>query len=348
MRVLVTGGAGYIGSVLLGRLLDHGHFVRVIDRLTYGGESLLGVFGHPNFELVKADLRDEERVLSSLERIECVVHLAAIVGEPLCAKMPDQARAINFEATRFLVDSCKKNGIQRFLFASTCSNYGARENEAYATEDTEVEAVSLYAETKISAERYILGARTDDFHPCVLRFATVYGLSPRMRFDLLVQEFVRDAVVHKKLAIYRPLFWRPLVHVRDVAEAVLTAVEAGFDKVSGKIYNVGGENFRKIEIGRLITALYPDISVLEVQGKEDPRNYRVSFELISSALGFQIKKDLRSGLLELKRAIDTGIISNPADAKYGNVYYDIEKLTESRGTNEVQLSGKPVSIQEAK
>jgi len=330
MRVLVTGGAGYIGSILTNRLLGEGHLVRVIDRLTYGGDSLLGAFGHPNFEFIKADIRDEKALISSLRSIDCVVHLAAIVGEPLCSKTPDEARSVNLDATKILVDLCKESGVHTFLFASTCSNYGARSDETPVNEDTTLEAASLYAETKISAEQYVLKARTGGFHPCVMRFATVYGLSPRMRFDLLVHEFIRDAVVGKKLAIYRPLFWRPLVHIRDVADGVATIAQATTNRISGKTYNVGGENFRKIQIGKLISEFYPSVEIVEVEGKEDPRNYRVSFDRISSVLGFRSKRDLRSGLSEIKRAIDGGVITNPLDPKYGNVYYNVEELTRKK------------------
>jgi len=326
----VTGGAGYIGSILVNRLLGEGHHVRVIDRLDHGGDSLLGALGHPNFEFIKADIRNEKALVSSLRNIDCIVHLAAIVGEPLCSKTPEEAKSVNLDATRTLVDSSKESGVHSFLFASTCSNYGARSDEAPVNEDTALEAASLYAETKINAEQYVLKAKTSDFHPCVMRFATVYGLSPRMRFDLLVHEFIRDAVVSKKLAIYRPSFWRPLVHIRDVADAVNTIAQATTDRVSGRTYNVGGENFRKIQIGRLISEFYPAIEIVEVEGKEDPRNYRVSFDRLSSVLGFRSNRDLRSGISEVKRAIDGGVVTDPLDPKYGNVYYNVEELARKR------------------
>ena len=216
---LVTGGAGYVGSVLVADLLDRGRRVRVLDSLAVGdGSSLLPLWGRDGFEFVKGDVRDPAARATALQGVVEVVHLAAIVGDPACARDPEAATAVNLEASRALVDEALDAGASRFVFASTCSNYGKLEDpSAYATEDWELRPVSLYAETKVAAELDILARSSERASTTCLRFATVYGPSPRMRFSLTVNEFARDAVRTGELVVYGEQFWRPYVHVRDAA-----------------------------------------------------------------------------------------------------------------------------------
>jgi nucleoside-diphosphate-sugar epimerase len=323
MRVLVTGGAGYIGSVLTIRLLQAGHAVRVLDTLMFGGESLLGVCDHPHFEFFRGDVRDEGKAAQALEGIDAVVHLAAIVGEPACNKDPELARTINFGATVSLVDQAKRLGVSRFIFTSTCSNYGVSDVSALADEDIALNPISLYAETKVAAEKYVVGAANSSFCTCVLRLATAYGLSPRMRFDLLLNELVRDAVSKKWVVLYGPGSWRPFAHVRDISRAFVTALEAPRDVVSGSTFNVGAdsENYQKRQLAGLIAQHIPQADIEVTERKSDPRDYRVAFGKISRVLGFKTTKTVEDGILEIRDAIVAGIIKEPFDPKYDNVSF---------------------------
>ena len=321
MRILITGGAGYIGSVLTTHLLQAGHQVRVLDALMFGGESLLGVYNNPGFEFLRGDVRDTDLVADALDGIDAVVHLAAVVGEPACNKFPELARTTNLEATMRLVDQAKEMGVSKFVFTSTCSNYGISDTSVLADEEAPLNPVSLYAETKVEAEKYVTGAADDRFCACILRLATVYGLSPRMRFDLLVNELVRDAVSNKWVVIYGPDSWRPFVHVKDVARAFEAVLEAPADKISGSTFNVGSDsgNCQKRQLAELIRKHIPYADIEIMERKRDPRNYRVSFGRILRVLGFKTSKTIEDGIVEIRDAIVKGIISEPFDPKYDNV-----------------------------
>ena len=192
MRYLITGGAGYIGSVLTAELLGEGYYVKILDNLMHGGESLLPVLGHDRFEFMNGDVRNEEDLRGALTDVNNVVHLAAIVGDPASKKMPEETKEINLEATKRLVDLSKEKGIRRFIFFSTCSNYGTSDSDKLSDENTPLNPISLYAETKVEAEKYVLASVGSGFAPCVFRVSTVFGTSPRMRFDLTVNQFVLE------------------------------------------------------------------------------------------------------------------------------------------------------------
>jgi nucleoside-diphosphate-sugar epimerase len=321
MKVLVTGGAGYIGSVLTSHLLQVGHRVRVLDALMFGGESLLGVYDHSDFEFVRADVREAEEVAPALEGVDAVIHLAAIVGEPACRMYAELARTTNLDATISLVDQAKREGVSRFVFTSTCSNYGISDISILAGEEMPLNPISLYSETKVEAEKYVVGAADDTFCASVLRLATAYGLSPRMRFDLLVNELVRDAVSRKWVVLYGPESWRPFVHVKDVARAFETVLEAPGDVISGSTFNVGAdsENYQKVQLAELIKKHVPYADMEIMERKSDPRSYRVSFRKISEVLGFKTSRTVENGIVEISDAIATGVISEPFDPEYDNV-----------------------------
>ena len=322
MRVLVTGGAGYIGSVLVLELLRRGHHVRVLDSLRFGGESLLGAYGTCRFDLIRGDIRDEADLVRALgDGIDAVVHLAAIVGDPACSREPEEARSVNYEATCRLVDLCRSRGVTRFIFSSTCSNYGISDPACAATEESPLNPVSLYAETKVEAERYVLRAADEAFHPTVLRLATVFGISPRMRFDLLVNEFTRDALLLQKLVVYGERFWRPYIHVSDVAEVIITALSAPVSSVSGQVFNVGSdtENYQKRQLVALVCEQIPDTQVEVVPGGKDPRSYRVSFEKLRRVLGFRPRWRVVDGIAQVRRALEEGVFGDPFASRYRNV-----------------------------
>jgi nucleoside-diphosphate-sugar epimerase len=322
MLTLVTGGAGYLGSVLCERLLRSGHEVRAFDALQHGGRSLLGLVGREGFSFVRGDLRDAEAMRAALRGVDAVVHLAAIVGDPACAKEPELARAINLEASLALFEAARGAGATRFVFASTCSNYGKMvDTSVLATESHELRPVSLYAETKVGVEKVLFAAPAQPVAATVLRLSTLYGLSPRMRFDLTVNEFVKELVVHKKLVVFGEQFWRPYVHVVDAARAFQAVLEAPAERVAGQVFNVGDtrENYRKADLLELMAERIPGADVQRVHKTEDPRDYRVSFERIRERLGFAVTKRVPDGIDEIADALESGLVGDPSDATFYNV-----------------------------
>ena len=317
--VLVTGGAGYVGSVVVEELLERGFEVRCLDALRHGNKaSVEALAGRERFSFVAADLRDPAARSAALEGAWGVVHLAAIVGDPACSREPELAREVNLEATRALLADAESAGVRRFLFASTCSNYGRIDSSAFATEELPLNPISLYAETKVEAELEVLDRASSTFATTCLRLATVFGVSPRMRFDLTVNEFTRDALVGRHLVIYGEQFWRPYVHVRDAARAVRLALEAPAERVAGAVFNVGStnENYRKLDLAEMLTERFPETVVEFVERREDPRDYRVSFDKVRDGLGFVPDSSVPKGIDEVAGLLQSGAVADP----YADVY----------------------------
>ncbi len=319
-RVLVTGGAGYVGGAVVPRLLAAGYAVRVLDWLRLSGESLLPVWAAPGFELMRGDVTvgaDRQRALAG---VDAIVHLAAIVGDPACKQEPELARAVTLEATRALVDEARRHGVGEFIFVSTCSNYGVSQADTLATESSPLNPVSLYAETKVEAERYLLQFAGSDFCPTGLRLATVYGVAPRMRFDLTVNEFTRDAALGRKLVVFAEKLWRPYVHVQDVAAAITLMLQAPRDRRCGQVFNVGrtSENYQKLKLCQLLQERVPALEVEYVDKGNDPRSYRVSFERIGAEMGFRPSFLVPDGMDEILQLVRAGVISNPDAAQWRN------------------------------
>jgi len=319
---LVTGGAGYVGSIVVDELLERGHRVRVLDSLLHGPvPSLLRVWGREDFEFVHGDVRDPDARRRALQNVENVVHLAAIVGDPACAREPEQARSVNQEGTTALLDDATAAGAERLVFASTCSNYGKMaDNSVHATEDFELRPVSLYAETKVAAELEVLSRSYNGLKTCCLRFATVYGASPRMRFDLTVNEFTRDVSLDRELVVFGEQFWRPYVHVRDAARSVVLALEAPTDVMSGQVFNVGmtSENYRKLDLVEMLRQRIPTLQVEFVHRDEDPRDYKVSFDKVRDRLGFQAGRSVVHGIDEVIALVRSGMVGDPDASVYRN------------------------------
>jgi nucleoside-diphosphate-sugar epimerase len=326
--ILVTGGAGYVGSGLLRVLLADGYRVVAVDKLSFGGESLLDIWDHPHFGFHKCDICDFEkldRVLEA-ERPHAVIHLAAIVGDPACKQQPELATRVNWEASRWLIDRCAALGIRRFVLASTCSNYGKMPDpDAYVDERSALAPVSLYAELKVRLERYLLEEmpRRSGFAPVALRFATVYGLSPRMRFDLTVNEFSKEIALGRRLVVFGERFWRPYCHVSDFARAFLAVLRAAEDKVAWRVYNVGdtAENYTKQMIVEELQRLDHDARIAYVEQVDDPRDYRVNCDLISRELGFSARRSVPQGIREVFEVVRQGVIADPDDQRYYNIPY---------------------------
>lgn len=319
--MLVTGGAGYVGSMLVRELLGRGVRVRALDSLLEkDGRSLLGCWSDPLFEFVRGDIRDGDIVARALDGVDAVVHLAAIVGDPACTRQPELAREVNFEATKNLLGAAQTCGVRRFVFASTCSNYGKLNGSAYATEEFELRPISLYAETKVAAELEVLDRSRPDFQTVCLRLATVYGASARMRFDLTVNEFTRDVVLGRPLIVYGEQFWRPYVHVGDAARALADVLEAGASDVAGEVFNVGDteENYRKFDLVGLLRERHAELEVEFVPQDDDPRDYRVSFDKIKARLGFNVTTRVPGGIDEVAEIVRSGAIADPDAPIYRN------------------------------
>ena len=325
-NILVTGGAGYVGSGLLRQLLRSDYRVVCADCLKFGGESIIDIWHEPNFRFFKTDINIPEeidRVLSAYEYV-AVVHLAAIVGDPACKRESELANQTNWEGSKRLLDKCMETGIPRFIFASTCSNYGKMaEAGSYVDENSALSPVSLYAELKVKFENYLLHEveKSKSFSPTALRFSTVYGLSPRMRFDLTVNEFTKELALGKELLIFGEQFWRPYCHVKDFSRAFQTVLAAPREKVAYQVFNVGAteENYTKQMIVEEITKQIPEARIKYVYKDEDPRDYRVNFDKIQKELGFEVSKTVPDGIREVKEVVRNGIIQDPEDQRYYNI-----------------------------
>lgn len=321
-RVLVTGGAGYIGSVLVRLLLKQNYKVCVLDNLLFGGESIVELVNEPNFEFIKGDVRDEEILKIALKDTNIVVNLAAIVGDPACAKEPELAKAINFEAVKTVYHLANKMGADRFIFASTCSNYGKMDDPTkFVDENSKLAPVSLYAETKVATETFLLGQpKENNCKPTCLRFSTVYGLSPRMRFDLTVNEFTKELALDRELVIFGEQFWRPYCHVTDLSRSVIAVIEAPENKVAFDVFNVGNtnENYTKKMLVEEIVKQLPNSKVKYVQRNDDPRDYKVSFKKIEDTIGFGITRTVPEEITQIIKVVREGFFKNPDDDRFRN------------------------------
>ncbi|MBC8085658.1 MAG: NAD(P)-dependent oxidoreductase [Phycisphaerae bacterium] len=322
MKIVVTGSAGYVGSTLCGELLARGHDVVGVDSLMHGGEAMLGFIANPKFTFVRGDLREESTISRAVEGADAVVHLAAIVGDPACKRDPDLARGVNYQASMSLINAAEKAGASRFVFASTCSNYGKMgEGEESVDESSPLTPLSVYAETKVSVEKHLLDNDwRKSFSPTVLRLSTVYGLSARPRFDLTVNEFAAELLLKGELTVFGEQFWRPYIHVRDVARGVIAVLEAPAEKVRGEVFNLGrnDQNYQKQTLVEIIQQRLPDVKITYVKQVSDPRDYRVRFEKIRSVLGFELEHTVESGIDEILAALRAGVIADTKNPHYSN------------------------------
>jgi nucleoside-diphosphate-sugar epimerase len=319
---LVTGGSGYIGALLVEELRDAGRQVRVLDSLLHRQDDIADEQERSGVEVIRADIRDSDARRRALSGADAVVHLAAIVGDPACAIDPPVSDEVNVQATRALVADANEAGVKKLVFASTCSNYGRMADpNVPITEEGELRPVSLYAEQKVGMEQLILNGGDGATEPTCLRFATVYGVGRRMRFDLTVNEFTRELWADRDLEVFGEQFWRPYIHVRDAARAVRTVLEAPSEKVAGKVFNAGrsGENYRKLDLVGEIGKQIERGKVSYVHRDEDPRDYKVSFDKIRAELGFETLMTVPDGIAEIVGALDAGAFGDPFDRRYRNI-----------------------------
>lgn len=307
--MLVTGAGGYLGCCVTSELLESGHTVAAVDSLIFGEEGIRCFYGGPRFEFTRADLSTmpPQRLVDLLAGCDAVVHLAAIVGEALCSQYPELAIASNREATKAIVAACKNSSVNRFIFASTCSNYGAQKQSSFVDETTEVSPTSLYSQTKIESEKLVFDGSTDCYEPSILRFATLCGISPMMRFDLLLNELVRDAFAHHTLKIVKPDAWRPFLNVRDAANAVSRFLEL---KDASGVFNVGldSNNTTKQDLATLISQKVGKVVVETVAGSSTERNYRVSFSKIRNTIDTTRWRSLGDNVAEVRDALGSGVV----------------------------------------
>lgn len=305
MKILVTGGAGYVGSVLVPELLKKGYEVRVLDNLMYGQTSLFAYFMEGNFKFIKGDVRDVQTVEKAVDGVDMIIHLAAIVGAPVCEKNPELAKSVNDGATKLLSSLLSKN--QQVIYSSTGSNYGAVIGQI-CTEETPLNPFSIYGVTKTEAEKYLM----ENNNTIAFRFATAFGVSPRMRLDLLINDFVYQAVVNKTLILFEKTFKRTFIHVGDMARSFIFGLK-NFDRMKGQIYNVGGEknNFSKEDVAlKIKEKIKFYLHFADIGEDQDKRNYIVSYKKINEA-GFKIKISVDEGINELIRAVPAMEYRNP-------------------------------------
>lgn len=332
-HVLITGGAGYIGSLLTSELLRAGFRVTVADSLLFGGESLLGFLHHPNFHFLKVDVTGPRALKDGLRgewpKPEAIVHLAAIVGFPACQAVGKQvAWRYNVEATQHVFEQAADLGSQRFVFGSTYSNYGLSPGGRPVTEESPLIPQSLYAETKVAAEQYLLAQKDGPVAPLIFRFATLYGISPRTRFDLIVNQFVLEAFLKRELIIYQRSYSRSFVHVRDVVHGIMLGLQAPEKKIRGQVYNLGtgNGNYTKDEIVGFVLKRMPEtvVEYKDLTFGGDMRDITVSFEKIKRQLGFETTLDVDDGVREILHALKTGLIRDPLDEHYRNAQFIVQ------------------------
>lgn len=318
-KVLVVGGAGYLGSILVRKLLERGYKVKILDALLYGEDGILDLKKDKNFEFVEGDMRNIHDVVDAISGVDAVIHLAALVGDPACKSTPREAIELNYFSTKLLAEICKYNQINRFLFASTCSVYGASTKEELLTEDSQLNPVSLYAEMKINSEKALLEMADSNFSPTILRMPTLFGVSPRIRFDLVINLLTAKAIVDKNITVFGGQQWRPFLHLEDAAEAYIRCLEAPVEKINGKIYNVGSEinNYKIIDIANIIKKIVPDANISIDESNPDKRNYKISFEKFKSTFNFEATKSIEYGVKEVLN-LEKDTLSDYKAKKYNN------------------------------
>jgi nucleoside-diphosphate-sugar epimerase len=320
-NVLVIGGAGYIGSALLPRLLDKGYNVRLLDLLLYGTDPIKEWLNHPHLEILRADFRQVEKVVQAMHGMDAVIHLGGLVGDSACALNEELTLEINLMATRMIAEVAKGSGVGRFIFTSTCSVYGA--NDQMLDERSELRPVSLYARSKIASEKVLQKLADDSFAPIILRLSTIYGLSGRPRFDLVINLLTAKAVVDHEITIFGGDQWRPFMHVDDAARAIASVLEAPLQIVRNHIFNVGSneQNYKISQVGEIIHGLVPGAAVVNKDDISDTRNYWVNSNKINQVLGFSPEWSVEQGVKQVIEAISSGKVSDYRDARYSNIKF---------------------------
>lgn len=324
-NILVVGGAGYLGSILTRKLLAQGFKVKVLDLLMFGIKPIKELLSEDNFKLIEGDMRNISTLTQVLTDVDAVINLAAIVGDPACKIKPEATIETNYLANKVLAEACKYHQINRFIYASSCSIYGAMEGNKELDEDSPLYPVSLYARSKIQAEEGILNLVDENFSPIILRMGTLYGYSPRMRFDLVVNTMTKTAVVNRKISVQGGgKQWRPLLHVEGAAETYIRCLAAPINKIKGEIFNVGSsrQNYQILRIAKIVNECIPEAKVVVEGETSDQRNYFVSFLKIQKTLKFRASNVIKKAVSRIKEAIERKEIKDVEDPKYYNQEYN--------------------------
>jgi nucleoside-diphosphate-sugar epimerase len=322
--IAITGAAGYIGSVVSQHFVSSGRPVLGLDCLLHGPRAVLPLMANPLFSFKRVDTTRSQDIEAVFRERQpwAVVHLAAIVGDPACRREPERAEIVNYGGSLAVAEAAENFGAHRFIFISTCNNYGiGSEHAELLTEEAELKPLSKYAETKVRAEETLLGrASRAGMSTTILRFSTAHGLSSRMRFDLTVNEFTRDAVMGGGVEIYDADTWRPYCHVTDFGRAIDAALTAPEPTVRGQVFNVGAnaENFRKSDLAEFAVKLNPTARIALREGGFDRRNYRVDFSKVHRDLGFTCGVGVKNSMKSIAEALSTGAIVDPYSMEWRN------------------------------
>lgn len=318
-KILVIGGAGYIGSILTRELLGKGYEVVVLDRFLYVDNSLEAL-NNNRLMIIRGDTRHIEDISEAIQGVDAVVNLAELVGDPACAINPQTTIDTNFFATTLVAQMCKRHQINRLIYMSSCSVYGASEKDELLTEESTLNPVSLYAKMKIESEKELKYLMDSNFKPTIFRLGTVFGLSPRPRFDLVVNIFISKAINDKKITVFGGDQWRPNVHAYDVSQAIILALEAPLERVGGEVFNVGSEdlNYKINDLAAMVSERVSGCELIVEDKAVDKRNYKCSFSKIRDKLGFIPNKNIDDAILEITEAIKSGRI-DPDDSRYNNL-----------------------------
>ncbi len=320
-KIFITGGAGYIGSAVVRHLLVKDFEVFVLDNLSQGSDGVSCFLGYPNYHFIKGDINDMKLIDEIIKKVDFVVHLAAIVGEGACKKDPKETKNTNIEGTKKIIDFSLKHKIQKLIFFSTCSSYGVQDTSIMANEETPLNPVSLYAESKISMENFIRKNYDPNLSYTILRPSTVHGPSPRMRFDLIVNHFVKDAVLNRKLEIFGADLWRPLMWVGEVGVIVERIIKSENKIIKNQIFNLGNTNAnkKKKDIAEIIKNQFiPELDIKYHGQDQDLRSYRVDFSKIEKNLNFKLQKPLEQAIEELVFSVKNNLFKDPNNSKYKN------------------------------
>jgi len=319
-RLLITGGAGYLGSVLSSTFLKNGYEVTIFDNLIFGKEHLKDIITQPNCKLVVGDIRKKRNFYKLLRGIDTIIHLAGIADEPTCNLNPELSVKINYYATLELAKLCKEMSIKRFIFASSCSVYG-NSGEDICTEESPIKLLSIYAKTKADSEKALMAMKDNSFAPICLRLATLFGLSYRMRFDLVINSMLKSAVKEKKIFISGGKQWRPFLHVQDAANFFLLCLDVPTNIVRGEIFNVGSNNlnYRISDLATLIKRYLPETKLIYVLRNKDQKSYKICSDKIEKSLGYKARLSIEYGIKEIVNTIETGALGDLANTKYYNV-----------------------------
>lgn len=322
--VLVTGGAGYVGSVLTPLLLDAGYEVRILDLFIYGEHTLDEVKDHERLRVFKGDLRDQALLRRALTGCDAVIHLACISNDPSFELDPGLGRSINYEAFIPLVDIARDSGVQRFIYASSSSVYGIKD-EPNVTEELSLNPLTDYSKYKALCEEELLKRRAPGFAVMTLRPATVCGYSPRLRLDLSVNILTNHAINRGKITVFGGRQLRPNFHVRDCAELYVKTLEWPAESIDGKVYNAGYQNLSILDIAELVRGVVGSDVLIEAAPTDDNRSYHISSEKIKRDLGYSPRFTIEDAVRQLKDAFDAGSIPDPMNR---TLYYNIKRMQE--------------------